>query len=60
MTLPNSWLQIERNGKTLVFGKDSAGTFLAIYQGDIQGEQLARFETSLAEIIGLMELWKRA
>jgi hypothetical protein len=51
-----SWLQINREGKTFVFGEDSLGEFIAIYKGD---DQLARFETSQAELTGLLELWKR-
>lgn len=57
-TYRGSWLQVERGDQILVFGSDSSGTFLAIYKGNFS-HQLARFDTSLAELTGLMELWKR-
>lgn len=53
------WQQIERMGKLLVFGKDVSGTYLAIYERDLS-HPLARFETSVEEMQGLIYMWLRS
>ena len=69
ITAPARWLQIERHQSILVLGRDAAGVFIAIYAVTTPGDnadvismqhELARFNTSLAELTGLFKLWKKA
>jgi len=60
-TVPITWMfRIKRDGKTLEYGEDEAGTYLAIFVGDGDEDRfpIAKFQTSFAELTGLLELSK--